>query len=142
MTLGANPSSGVIVTWTVGGGGTLSQSSVTTSADGRAAVQRTLGGTAGQQTTTATVPDLPQMVFTSTAEAGAVPRLIIATQPSSLANGGVALEQQPIVRLENGDGDPLGAGIPVTVSVTGATLMERPPSRATATAKSTSATSC
>jgi galactose oxidase-like protein/Big-like domain-containing protein len=116
------PVSGVTVTWTAGGGGSLSQSSVTTAADGRAAVQRTLGGTAGQQTTTAAVPDLPPVVFTSTAEAGAVPQLIIATQPSSVANGGVALEQQPIVRLENGDGEPLGAGIPVTVSVTGATL--------------------
>jgi hypothetical protein len=116
------PVAGVTVTWTAGGGGSLSQSSVITAADGRAAIQRTLGGTAGQQTTTATVPDLPSVVFTATAQAGAVPRLIIATQPSSVANGGVALEQQPIVRLENGDGEPLGAGIPVTVSVTGATL--------------------
>ena len=116
------PLAGVSVSWTVAGSGSASRSSVVTGADGRAAIQRTLGGTAGTQTTTAAVPDLPGVVFTSTAEAGNLPQLIIATQPSQLAIGGLPLEQQPIVRVEDGNGETLGAGIAVTAAVTGATL--------------------
>ncbi len=81
-----------------------------------------LGATAGEVSTTATVPDLPGVLFTSTADAGTGPQLIIATQPSSAAKKDVPFAQQPVIRVEDGTGEPLGAGIAVTVSVEGATL--------------------
>jgi hypothetical protein len=66
------------------------------------AVQRVLGGTAGEQMTTATVDGLPPVVFTSTAGAGSVPQLNIATQPSSAAVNGERLVQQPVVQIDDG----------------------------------------
>ena len=56
---GGQPLGKVAVTWTVGGGGSVSQASVTSGSDGRAAVQRMLGEAAGRQTTTAAVSALP-----------------------------------------------------------------------------------
>jgi hypothetical protein len=119
---GGSPLEGVIVRWTVGGGGGVSQSQVVTDSDGRASVERTLGGIAGEQTTTARVDDLPPVVFTSTAEAGAVPQLLVATQPSAAVVSGEVFAQQPIIQLEDGTGQPGGAGVEVAVSVSGATL--------------------
>src|SRR6185295_15295854 len=40
---GGNPVSGITVTWTVPGGGTISPETVVTGADGRAAAERVLG---------------------------------------------------------------------------------------------------
>ena len=116
------PMEGVTVRWTVGGGGGVSASQVVTAADGRASVERVLGSVAGEQTTTARVEDLPLVVFTSTAEAGAVPQLLVATQPSGSAVSGEVFSRQPIIQLEDGTGQPGGAGVEITVTVTGATL--------------------
>ena len=116
------PVSKVAVTWTVAGGGHVSQASVTTGSDGRAAVQRMLGSTAGQETTTATVAALPPVVFTATAQGGGVSQLILTTQPSSVAEGGVPLSEQPVVRVQDGSGQPVGTGVPVTASVEGVSL--------------------
>jgi hypothetical protein len=116
------PLEGVAVTWTVGGGGSVSRSSVPSGSDGRAAVQRVLGGTAGQHTTTAAVTDLPPVLFTAIAEAGGVVQLVITTQPSSAAENGVSLAEQPVIQVEDDNGQPLGAGISVTASSEGATL--------------------
>ena len=117
-----NPLEGVTVHWTVGGGGSVSQSQVVTEDDGMASIERRLGGVAGEQTTTATVEDLPPVLFTSTAEAGSIPQLLIATQPSATAVSGETLTQQPVIQLEDGTGQPGGAGVAVTASVNGATL--------------------
>lgn len=117
------PVSGVEVEWTVSGGGSVSPSSVVSRNDGLAAVRRTLGGTAGAQTTTASAANLPPVVFTSTAEAGEVPRLVITTEPSATAETGVPLVRQPILMAEDGSGEPLPPGLAVTASVSdGATL--------------------
>jgi hypothetical protein len=116
------PLEGVAVAWTVSGGGRVSESSVLSEKDGRAAVQWWLGGTVGQQTTTAAAADLPPVLFTATAEAGASLHLVITTQPSSGAASGVPLAQKPVISVEDGSGQALGAGIPVTASVDGATL--------------------
>lgn len=113
---------GIAVDWAAGGGGSVSSATVMTTADGRAAVERTLGLTAGQQTTSATVHGLNPLSFSATAEAGELPQLVVATQPSSAVTSGIPFDQQPIVRADDGTGEPLGAGIPVTVSVTGTTL--------------------
>jgi galactose oxidase len=100
----------------------VSQASVISGRDGRAAVQWVLGGTAGEQTATAAVSNLPPVVFTATAQSGGQLRLILTRQPSSVAQDGVPLAEQPVVRAEDGAGQPVGAGVSVTASVAGATL--------------------
>jgi hypothetical protein len=116
------PLPGIIVSWSVGGGGSVDQAQVTTGDDGKAAVERILGDNAGVVTTTAAVTDLPAVVFTSTAAEGGLPTVSIATQPSTSAVSGEALERQPVIQLEDGNGQPSGAGVAVTASVSGATL--------------------
>ncbi len=116
------PMAGVTVTWVAGGGGTVSSTSTRTGTDGLAAVARVLGDVAGRHTTTAKVPDLEPVVFNAVAEAGQVPHLLIATQPSASASNGAALTRQPVLRVLDGAGDPLGAGIEVTASAHGADL--------------------
>jgi hypothetical protein len=113
------PLKGVRVTWSVESGGSVSQSVLPSGADGRVAVERVLGPAAGAQTTTATVDGLPPVVFSATADAGAVPQLVMATQPSSTAVSGVPLDQQPILRVDEGTGESLGGGIAVTAAVNG-----------------------
>jgi hypothetical protein len=117
------PVSGVSVFWTTSGGGQVHPTMVATGADGRAAVERTMGDTAGEHRTVATVPDLPPITFTAIAETGTtVPHLLLTTQPSAAAESGVALEQQPVLRALDASGDPLPAGLAVTATVSGATL--------------------
>jgi hypothetical protein len=116
------PVEGVTVVWTAGGGGSVSESEVPTGPDGRSVVQRVLGSAAGVVTTTAVVGDLVPVVFTSTVESASGPRLVVATQPSSAAVSGEPLAQQPIIQVEDETGQPSGSGVPVTVSVEGATL--------------------
>ena len=64
-----NPVPGAAITWSITGGGSLSETSSLTGADGQASVTRTLGGTAGQQTTVATADGLvgSPLTFTHTA---------------------------------------------------------------------------
>jgi hypothetical protein len=81
-----------------------------------------LGSATGVVTTTAAVADLASVVFTSTAEAGSVPSLVIATQPSSAAVNAIPFDRQPVIQLEDGTGQPGAGGIAVTASVEGATL--------------------
>lgn len=116
------PLPGVTVLWSVGGGGSVGHSEVPTGPDGSSAVQRVLGSATGVLTTTAAVADLPPVVFTSTARAGAVPSLILATQPSSAAVRAVPFDQQPVIQLDDGTEQPGDPGVAVTASVEGATL--------------------
>ncbi len=64
-----NPVAGASVTWTVSGGGFVSSTRVTTPANGRAAVRRTLGLKPGEQGAAASVSGLDgsPMAFTHTA---------------------------------------------------------------------------
>ncbi|MFI5207306.1 MAG: Ig-like domain-containing protein [Gemmatimonadales bacterium] len=61
-----NPVSGVTVTWTTSGAGTLSTTSSQTDASGHAQTTLTLDGTAGSQTVTASATGLTNVVFTAT----------------------------------------------------------------------------
>lgn len=66
------PVSGVGVVWVAQGGGTVSPDTVSTDSEGIAAVRRLLGPTAGDQTTTAAVselPGIPPVTFTTRAMA-------------------------------------------------------------------------
>ncbi len=64
---------GVAISWSLTGGGSVSETATPTGANGQASVTRTLGGTAGQQTTVATATGLQgsPATFTHTATAPA-----------------------------------------------------------------------
>jgi hypothetical protein len=76
-----NPIAGVTVTWTIDGGGTVSEASTVTGDDGLASVTRTLGGTAGQQHAFASVEGLAgsPVTFVHTASAGSASGVTIVS---------------------------------------------------------------
>jgi hypothetical protein len=115
-----NPVEGVGITWTVESGD-VSAPAVATAADGRAGVRRTLGPTAGPQTTrasTAGVAGAP--VFTATATTGAAGKLTVAVQPSASATNGRAFGEQPQVQLVDAFNTPgTSAGVAVEVAIDG-----------------------
>jgi hypothetical protein len=114
------PVAGVAVTWAVQGGGSVSAGSVPTDDAGLASVQRVLGPTAGEQTTTATASGLQgsPVTFTATAENPDGPILAVTTQPSATATSGSPLAAQPIVQLRDENGaDVTDAGVNVTASI-------------------------
>ena len=62
------------------------------------------------------------VTFTSTAMAGSGPRLAITTQPSSSAQSGVALAIQPVIQLQDADGNNQAqGGVDVTASIASGT---------------------
>jgi hypothetical protein len=76
-----NPIAGTTVTWTIEGGGSVSEASTTTGDDGLTSVTRTLGGTAGSQYTLASVEGLAgsPVTFTHTATAGSASGVTIVS---------------------------------------------------------------
>jgi hypothetical protein len=115
-----NPVAGVAVGWAVTGGGSVSAATTATGADGRAGVTRTLGPSAGAQTTVATAAGLSgsPVTFHATAAVGAAGQLVITRQPSSSATSGVALATQPQVQLEDANGNPVKqAGVAVQAQI-------------------------
>ena len=106
-----NPVAGTAVTWTVTGGGSVSEASTVTGADGRTGVRRTLGTTAGPQTTVATVNGLTgsPVVFPATATVGTAGRLVVTTQPSATAASGAPFAQQPRVQIQDANGNNVAA---------------------------------
>jgi hypothetical protein len=117
------PVQGVSVAWSAQGNGAITESGTVSGSDGQVTVHWTLGQVAGQQTMTAAVGELPVVTFSAMAQAGASPQLVVARQPSGSARAGVILAQQPVVRADDGSGEALGSGIPVTASVEGAALI-------------------
>ena len=116
-----NPVSGVSVTFAVAsGGGSVTGGSASTNASGIATVGSwTLGTAVGANTLTATSGSLAgsPVTFGATATAAAASRLALTTAPSANATNGVALAQQPVVRVEDAFGNPISqAGTVVTVS--------------------------
>jgi PKD repeat protein len=105
-----NPISGVPVSWTAEGGGSVSQSSTTTDDQGRASVERTLGPAAGAQTTLATSEGLAgsPVTFTHTATAGNAAGLSIVSGNNQTATAGSRLPADLVVRLV----DRTGNGVP------------------------------
>jgi protocatechuate 3,4-dioxygenase beta subunit len=115
-----NPVADVPVAWSLTGGGAVSSTSLPTGADGRSAVARTLGATAGQQTTTATANGLSgsPIVFAATATVGSAGRLVITRQPSSAAASGAPFAIQPTVQVQDANGNPVAlAGIAVEAAM-------------------------
>src|SRR5256712_3065791 len=130
-----NPVAGVTVTFTpAAGSGSVTGGTQTTNASGIATVGSwTLSTTAGTNTVTAAASGLTGSPVTFTAEgtAGAAGRVAFTTSPSSAAQSGVPLTQQPVLQLEDANGNPVsqsGVVVTATLSPAGAT-----PSNATAT---------
>ncbi|HJR52023.1 MAG TPA: galactose oxidase-like domain-containing protein [Gemmatimonadales bacterium] len=114
------PLSGIIVEWEAQGGGSVSEASTESGADGRTGIVRTLGMTAGEQTTVATSEGLDgsPIMFTATAtESPPGPVVEVVTQPPASALDGevFAAAEQPAVRVLT-DGVPV-EGATVTASL-------------------------
>ncbi len=105
-----NGVSGVNVSWTVTGGGSISPSSTATDATGRAAVARTLGSSAGAQTTLATVAGLKgsPVTFTQTAGSGSASSLTIVSGDNQSGPASFPLGMPVVVKLA----DATGNGVP------------------------------
>ncbi len=110
---------GVPVTFEVGGGdGEIATTAIETEANGLATVGRwTLGAGAGEQTVTARADGLPDVVFSATAAAGPVARVVTVTGNNQIAPEGRPLEAALRVRVTDAYGNPI-AGAPVTFSIT------------------------
>ncbi len=106
-----NPIAGQAVDWSVPGGqGSVSAASTPTGADGRAAVRRTLGPSAGTQSASATATGVPgsPVVFTSTATSGNATSLVKLFGDAQTAPAGFQVTDSVVVRVQdvNGNGVP------------------------------------
>ena len=112
-----DPVPGAEVTWVADNGGSVDPGVDTTDGAGRAATLRTLGAQPGTYTTRATVAGLEvePTIFVATALAA---KLIIVTQPGSIATSGSPLAPQPVLQLADPDGNAVArAGVSVTVQI-------------------------
>ncbi len=107
-----NPISGVTIEWTVAGGGSVSAASTVTGSDGQTSVTRTLGGTAGEQTTFATaVTSEPlagsPVTFTHIATAGSATGVVKFSGDKQSGSPGERLGQPLVVQVLDGGGNPI-----------------------------------
>src|SRR5919107_173582 len=115
----------VAVSWVAQGRGSVSEDVTQTDSDGRASVQRVLGGTLGEQTTTASAAGVqgPPVTFVSIASPSIGASIVITTNPPVSAVDGEVFDPstQPVVQVKDANGNP-AAGVEVTVTSAGATL--------------------
>ena len=117
-----NPVENVGVTWSAQGGGSVSDATTATDANGLAQVTRTLGLLQGTYTTTASVVGLSgsPVTFISTALVGAPDHLVIITQPGPSMVSGDTIIPVPSVQVRDNQENPvLRAGIQVRATVSG-----------------------
>ena len=108
-----DPVPDVDVQWTASGGGTITPATSTTDADGKASAQRVLGATAGAQGTQASSGTLKAVSFTHTAVAANPTALVLVSGDGQTGAAGAPLADPLVVRLEDGNGNPV-AGKAVT----------------------------
>lgn len=104
-----NPISGQQITWSVTGGGSVSSATTVTDGDGQSSVTRTLGPTAGQQTTQATAPGLAgsPVTFTHTATAGTAAGVNKVSGDGQSAQAGTELTLPLVVRVLDDGQNPI-----------------------------------
>ncbi len=103
-----NPVAGQDVAWTVPAGqGSVSAALVSSGADGRAAVRRTLGPNAGVQATSAAAAGLKgsPVSFQSTATAGGAAALVRISPDSQSAPAGFTLTDSVVVQVQDANGN-------------------------------------
>ena len=118
-----NAVAGVAVTWTVAGGGSVSDATTVTGVDGRTGVRLTLGVVAGAQSATATSAGLAgsPITFAATATVGTAGKLAINRQPSASAASGAVFSQQPRIQIQDANGNNVAAaGRAISVELIGA----------------------
>ena len=98
-----NPIPDVVVTWSVEGGGSVSNSTTPTDQSGQASVQRTLGPAAGTQRTLATVDGLAgsPVAFVHTATAGAASGVSIVSGDGQRGPVNTELPQPLVVEVRD-----------------------------------------
>jgi hypothetical protein len=104
-----NPISGVTVTWSAQGGGSVSEESTVTGDNGQTSVTRILGPTAGDQQTVATAGLLAgsPLTFIHHATAGNASSVTIVSGNNQEAPAGSKLPQPLVVRVLDQDGNPI-----------------------------------
>jgi Big-like domain-containing protein len=116
-----NPVAGVPVTFTANRNASVSPETATTDEQGLAQVSWTLGSSAsGSYTLTARVESaaVPPIQFSAVARPGGAGRLRITVQPSSGTASGTPFATQPVVQLEDQNGNPTPqAGVTVTATI-------------------------
>jgi adhesin/invasin len=120
-----NPIAGVPITWTAEGGGSVSEATTTTDGAGRASVTRTLGPTAGSQTTLAASEGLAgsPVVFTHTATAGNASGVLIVSGDDQIGPPRRTLPQPLVVEVVDEASNPVvGAAVTWVVTAGGGTL--------------------
>ena len=118
-----NPLPGAIVTFAVtAGGGSLSATTATTDAEGRAAVTLTLGSDPGRNTVAAKVAELKPVIFGATGKA--IPRTLAKLSGDEQEGpAGTALAEPFVVEVRNQDNNPLeGAQVTFAITAGGGTL--------------------
>jgi uncharacterized repeat protein (TIGR01451 family) len=107
-----NPVSGTTVAFSVLlGGGSVSDTTAVSDADGLAATVFTLGTASGvnnntlQASASGVTGSPSSLTFTESSVAGAATQLVIQTEPSSTATAGSAFAQQPVVLVEDAYGN-------------------------------------
>jgi adhesin/invasin len=110
---------GATVTWQVtGGGGSVAPASSSTSANGQASTEWTLGSIPGTQKVQASVGATDHVDFRAGATTGAPSVLAIVTQPSSGTTTGLPLGTQPVIQLRDASGNEVQqSGVSVTVAI-------------------------
>jgi adhesin/invasin len=114
-----NPVSGVEVTWTAVGGGSVSAPTTATDDQGRASITRTLGPAAGAQSTTASAAGLAgsPVTFNHTATAGSASGVQPVSGDGQRAAPRATLPDPIVVGVTDADGNPV-SGAAVTWVVT------------------------
>jgi hypothetical protein len=116
-----NPVPGVAVAFSANRNGSVSPESATTNEQGVAQVSWTLGSTANiQYTLTARIEasTIAPVRFLAMARPGNAGRLRVAVQPSSPTPSGTPFATQPVIQLEDQNGNPAPqAGVTVTATV-------------------------
>ena len=110
-----NPIADAPITWTAEGGGSVSETSTVTNADGLSSVTRTLGSAAGTETTLASSASLAgsPVVFNHTVTSGNPAGVRIVSGNEQVGAPGTALPQPLVVEVVDGSNNPV-VGVAVT----------------------------
>jgi Big-like domain-containing protein len=127
-----NPIPDIPIDWTAEGGGSVSAASTTTDETGRTSVIRTLGPTAGIQSTVATADSLAgsPVTFTHTVTAGNPSGVLIVDGNNQTAAPGATLPKDLVVEVVDGGGNPVVAAAVTWVMTAGGGTLS-PPTGAT-----------
>jgi Bacterial Ig domain/Bacterial Ig-like domain (group 1) len=120
-----NPIPDQAITWTAEVGGSVSETSTTTDAEGRSSVLRTLGSASGTQTTQAVSEGLAgsPVIFTHTAIAGTPSGVRIVSGNEQTGLPGTTLPQPLVVEVVDASGNPvIGAAVTWVVTAGGGSL--------------------